>query len=340
MPKAREQYGFPVAAFLKDQITSVAADDDLAYTVIGLHALEEHGFDFTSDALGGEWVDHLPVACTAEEVALNNLKRGILPPASGQADNPYSEWIGAQIRADIWGYVAPGQPELAATLAYRDAVISHSRNGIYGEMFFAALLAAAYVERDVRALVEIALSEIPARSRFSEAIRNTLTWCEQDADWESTWERIMAEYGHYHRVHTINNAALTVAALLHGGGDFTRTIAIAVMSGLDTDCNGATAGSAIGLILGAGGIPPHWTAPFQDLLHTYVRGFERLSISDLARRTARLAAEALQAHHQAGTGPCDQKLLSLPTTDCSQLSHSDTATPRPNVLRVSRESLV
>ena len=52
-------------------------------------------------------------------------------------------------------------------------------------------------------------------------------------------------YGHYSFVHTVNNAALVTAALLWGEGDFTRTIGLAVQGGWDTDCTGATAGSAL-----------------------------------------------------------------------------------------------
>ena len=37
------------------------------------------------------------------------------------ADNPYNDWIGAQIRADLYGRVWPGRPALAAKLALQDA---------------------------------------------------------------------------------------------------------------------------------------------------------------------------------------------------------------------------
>lgn len=302
VPQSRLHYNVPVENFLKGRISFVGPDDDLAYTIIGLHALEARGMDLTSRQLGEEWVDHLPLACTAEELALNNMRRGVWPPDSRGGDNPYSEWIGAAIRADVWGYVWPGNPEKAAEYGYRDAILSHERNGIYGEMFFAAVMAAAYVESDPRLLVEIGLSEIPAGCRLAGAIRDTLEWCAQDSGWEETWGRIMEKYGHYHRVHTINNAALTIMALLYGGGDFTKTISIAVMAGLDTDCNGATAGSILGLVLGERRIPARWKEPFGDRLESYVRGFEQARISDLAERTLRLAEHNLAAGSPDPTG--------------------------------------
>ena len=67
---------------------------------------------------------------------------------AGEKNNPYREWIGADIRSDPWGYMAPADPEYAADMAYRDAFLSHRRQGIYGELFFSAAIAAAFALDD------------------------------------------------------------------------------------------------------------------------------------------------------------------------------------------------
>jgi ADP-ribosylglycohydrolase len=92
-------------------------------------------------------------------------------------------------------------------------------------------------------------------------------------------------------VHTVNNAAVVVAGLLWGDGDFTASIGLTVQGGWDTDSNGATVGSVAGIISGAAALPSHWTTPLHDTARSAIRGFDRSRISELADRTARLALD-------------------------------------------------
>ncbi|MGQ9555026.1 MAG: ADP-ribosylglycohydrolase family protein [Anaerolineae bacterium] len=283
------------ANWLRGNISGTPRDDDTDYTILGLHILEENGIAFTTEDVAAQWLNHLPYwqVYTAERVAYANLVNGRQPPASATYRNPYREWIGAQIRADTFGYVNPGRPEKAADMAYRDAALSHVKNGIYGEMWVAACLAAAFVESDPRAVLEAGLREIPRHCRLAEALQATIAWAEQSYDWEQTWARVNNAYGHYHVVHTINNACAVALALIHGSGDFERTVSIAVMCGWDTDCNGATAGSIIGTMLGAAALPDKWIVPLHDSIESSVQGFSHSRISDLAERTLAQAANVL-----------------------------------------------
>jgi ADP-ribosylglycohydrolase len=275
---------------LRQNITHMTRDDDMDYPIIGLQILESDGPGFETAAVGNKWLSRLPyhLVYTAELEAYRNLVNGLQPPATATHHNPYREWIGAQIRADIWGWACPGQPELAAELAFRDAALSHTKNGIYGEMFFAALMAAAFVERDLHKLIEIGLSEIPQNCRLREAVLDTVDWCAKDVGWEATWDRINEKYGHYHMVHTINNAAVVLMGLLHSHEDYEQAIAISVMGGWDTDCNGATAGSVMGIILGAAGLPAKWIAPLRDRIDSIVIGDTQNRISGLVKRTLKV----------------------------------------------------
>lgn len=278
----------------RGHITRMVRDDDMDYPLIAMHLLEQFGPSFTTENVGHAWRTKLPylLVYTAERVAYANLVNGLTPPETASYRNPYREWIGAQIRADVWGWVCPGRPEQAATLAYRDAALSHTKNGIYGEMFFAAALAALFAVDTVEAALRIGLTEIPANTRFAEAVRNTLEWVKVDGDFQKTTDRIHEAYGAYHSVHTINNAALVAMGVLYAeqgvGGDpesFEPSICLTVMGGWDTDCTGATAGSLAGARIGARALPKKWVGDFHDRLESIVIGMTDNRFTDLADRT-------------------------------------------------------
>jgi ADP-ribosylglycohydrolase len=281
---------------LRGQISCMARDDDIDYTIINLHVLENYGLNFTTINVGEVWLHLLPYmqVYTAERAAYRNLVNGLEPPETAIYMNPYREWIGAQIRADMWGYVAPGNPELAAELAYRDARLSHLKNGIYGEMFISAMISAAFTISNIEEIIEIGLSVIPKKSRLAEAIRDVMRLSKEYEDWKDVWNKISEKYGHYHFVHTINNAAIVTMGLLYGEGDYGKSISISVMGGWDTDCNGATTGSIIGVILGAKNLPDKWIKPLNNHVKSFVIGYNDSKISDLAERTLRIAKNFLE----------------------------------------------
>ncbi len=272
---------------LRENIVCMPEDDDMNYPMLNLKVAEDFGPDFRPEDVLQTWLTTLPVlqVFTAERVAYLNALKLLTPPKTATHWNPYREWIGAQIRADLWGWIAPGNPKRAAELAYRDAVISHTKNGIYGEMFVAAMLAASFVVTDIREIIQIGLNYIPPQSRLSQAILDTITICDREPSFESAMDTITEMFGHYHWVHTINNAALIVAALLYGAHDFEKTICYAVMGGWDTDCNGATVGSILGVLLGAKSLPEKWIAPLNNRIRTSLHGFDNASFDDLAGRT-------------------------------------------------------
>jgi ADP-ribosylglycohydrolase len=284
-------------AATRGRIDAMARDDDLDYTMLGLKILEKYGPGYTSSDVGSEWVRGMPYEAvyTAERVAYRNLVTGLVPPETARYRNPYREWIGAMIRADIFGYVSPGDPTGAARLAYQDAALSHTANGIYGEMWAAALIAASFTSSDAREAIEQAMLVVPARSRLSSSLRATIDSRDAGQSWDQAMDSMQRRLDGYHWVHTINNAEVVTAALLWGDGDFSRTIGLAVEAALDTDCDGATAGSVFGALHGTRAIPAHWTEPLHDTIHSALLGFDGAAITSLARRTTDLAAAGTSA---------------------------------------------
>jgi ADP-ribosylglycohydrolase len=270
-------------------------DDDIDFSILALHLLERHGSALGPGHVASAWLRLLPFlqVFTAERAAYRNLIEGVPLADVARTRNPYREWIGAQIRADAFGWVHPGNPRAAALLAYQDASLSHVGNGIYGEMWAAALVACAFTAEGPRDALERALSYVPRDSRLAEALGDVLRLRADRSTWEQALGHIQDRYGHYSWVHTVNNAAAISAGLLWGDGDYTTTVGLTVQAGWDTDSNGATAGSVAGVLLGAAALPGHFIKPLDDRTRSALFGFDNARISELAARTSRLAARGL-----------------------------------------------
>ena len=250
-------------------------DDDINYTFMASYILEKYGRDFTSENVCEAWTRTQPIDCyaTAEKVAYRNIVAQYAVPNTAIYKNPFREWIGAQIRGDYFGYINPGNPEAAAEMAWRDARISHVKNGIYGEMFIAAMNAAAMVCNDPETVILCGMSQIPSTSRLYEKLQGVLDFYHSGKDWNAFFKEFQIRYDEWDKhdaVHTISNAELVAAALLWGDCDYSKTICLAVQCGFDTDCNGATAGSIVGMMVGCDGIDKKWTDPLCGLVNTSV----------------------------------------------------------------------
>lgn len=281
-------------------------DDDIHYSVLTLLLAEQKGLDFRRLDVGMQMLQEVPIFWLwgADHQMYWHLVRVKGRPdwekdqetiSDAQLDemritlNPWREWIDGQLKADIWGYITPGEPRLGARYACRAAGMSLIKNGVYGAMFVSGCLSAALSPQpDVATILAGGLSTIPQRSRLAEAVRNVQGWYAETQDWIATCDRIQARYGHLHFADQVNNLAMVTLALVHGELDYEKTITTAVMSGMDVDCNGATAGSICGAALGYDRLPQRWIAPLHDTVKTVVAGFGQGTISDLADRTIAL----------------------------------------------------
>jgi ADP-ribosylglycohydrolase len=270
-------------------------DDDTDYTVLGLHLLETYGRGLTAADVAREWLDRLPFTqtFTAERATYRNLIEGDAPAVAARRDNPYREWIGALIRADAFGYAFPGNPEAAVALAAADAGLSHVANGIYGEMWAAALIASAFTATGVRQALDVAASWVPPRTRLREALELVTTLHDAGRSWPEAVAELDALVGHYDWVHTINNAAGIAGALLWGEGDLVRSAASVIALGWDTDSSAATVGSVLGALHGRAVVPDALAAPLNDTLRSAIRDYDGSSISGLAERSLTFALAQL-----------------------------------------------
>ena len=287
-----EQLGRPCC---RGHIVRAEPDDDINYTVLALLLLEERGADLSTEDVARAWLRLLPAGTTwtaerwAYRVLLDHMADEFVngePPGfdlSLCSANDYNEWIGAQIRADLYGWVCPGRPELAAELASRDARLSHRGEGVHGAAFIAALGAAIPVTDSISQAIDIALGCIPQSSHVASAARYGCGL----AGHSDAVDRLHDRYEGLSPVHTLNNLALVVWGLCSFPDDFSAAIGNVVAAGWDTDCNGATVGGLFGLTGKA--IPASWTKPWQGRVGVTLAGFSELALDELVDRTLAVA---------------------------------------------------
>lgn len=279
----------------RGQLQRSEPDDDVHYSVLALMMLEQFGAALSTVDVARMWLSHLPVASTftAERAAYRILleKGSEWFPEGAEpgfdiaecADNPYNEWIGAQIRADVYGWVCPGKPGLAARLAREDAQLSHRDDGIHGAVFIAAMGACIPASDSLGDAARSALAWIPATSRAADAVR-----LGQSLAGDPTGGAAVREhFGDLSPVHTLNNLALVVWALLTWPDDYSAAIGEVVAAGWDTDCNGATVGGLWGLQ--GKPVPAAWTDPWQGRVGVSLAGYSELDLEDLVARTVAVA---------------------------------------------------
>lgn len=280
----------------RGHMDAVPPDDDTIYTLLGLLTLEEYGMDFTHEDMATIWKKYLPIdgenksrGCYwGERIMMFNLEKGIDVSLAGIMGNPNLQNIAGWTRADAYGYACPGWPEKAAELAYKDCSINHRRNGVYGSMFMAATIAAAFVVDDPMEAVRIGLTEIPENCLFAEGIRWALE--NKSANYKEAAEKTWKVYEGMFNGSALTNAIHVVMGLDIGEKDFTKTIGETIAMSGDNDCTGATAGSIVGAVIGKGNIPANWTEPFQGRMHNYLKEQpEYLDLEEVCCRFERLA---------------------------------------------------
>ena len=267
-------------------------NDDLDLQIVWLAAVERYGRNVNAAILGEYWLSFVIPNWVEYGMGKANLRAGLVPPMSGSVDNPYRNSCGCFIRSEIWACLAPGMPALAARYAYEDAIVDHGGEGMYGEIFCAALQSAAFVEADPQKLMDIALSYIPDDCKVAACVRTARTcfaegvafreaigkvhdaapgtfgvqWVTQREAMERSKAMGMSEVGEP-GFDAPENIGFLILGWLYGD-DFGDKLCKANACGEDTDCTCATLGALLGIIMGNSNLPKKWLAPLDDKIVT------------------------------------------------------------------------
>ena len=244
----------------------VLANDDLDLQLVWLKAVEEKGpYGLNAQTLGEYWVSYIPPHWNEYGIGKNNMSMGLIPPLSGEYKNEWKHSNGAWIRTEVWACMAPGCPDIAMKYAQMDACVDHGAGeGTYAAMFVAAIESAAFVIHDLRKLIDLGLSKIPADCRMAQTIRLLLDCRDKGIDWKETRRLLVEHTSDLGWFQAPANVAFAMLGLLWGEGDFKKSMILAINCGDDTDCTGATLGSLFGILNGTAGIPEDWKKHIGD----------------------------------------------------------------------------
>lgn len=255
-----------------------AADDDSNGPLFFVRGLEHHK-RLTSEAMATTCLNYIPREhgffwwggeLSTEHTSFKNLYAGIKAPESGSAKQngmEMAEQIGGQIFIDGFGFVAPGNPELACELAEASARVTHDYDGVAGARFIAACISLAYVKFDLLTIMKEALMYIDGTGNYYKVITEMIACYESGKSWEEAFALLQNEYWTdcYGGVcHIIPNAGIIAIALLYGQGDFLDTMELVNRLGFDTDCNAGNIGAIMGVLTNE--IPEHLIHPIKDVL--------------------------------------------------------------------------
>ncbi len=274
-------------------------NDDLDLQLIWLIAAEEYGLYRLNERILGEfWLTYITGHWNEYGVCKSNMLCGLPPPLSGSCNNDRWKWSnGAWIRSEIWACLFPGSPDEAAQLAYCDACCDHAGEGIFAEIFTVTLESMAFVLRDIRALIDFALSRIPGDGRIARAVRLACDCYDRSVPFLEARERIVGDSEDLGWFQAPGNLGFVTLALLYGEGDFGRTVCLATNCGDDTDCTAGTVGAILGILHGRKNLPEKWTRPIGDSIvncsiNTFPQNYQSSlprTVGELTERVAGLA---------------------------------------------------
>ncbi|MBI3684523.1 MAG: ADP-ribosylglycohydrolase family protein [Acidobacteria bacterium] len=289
-----------------DKVKNALNQDDLYVDMTLAKVLDDKGLDASTEDFGRMFKDAKYALWHANLAARRALRRGVSASRSGSPQyNAHADDIDFQIEADFVGLMAPGMPNASNEIARRAGRVMNHGDGLYGGLFISCMYSAAFFEKNTRAVVQAGVECLPSRSRYAQVIRDVLTWHQQHpGDWEAAWKLIEQKWNRNEpcpegalqpfNIDAALNGAYVALGLLYGGGDFTKTIEVSTRAGQDSDCNPASAGGILGVMLGWNRIPEEWKSgipPLSNEKFRYTDFTFNTIVDSTVKRAAALAVK-------------------------------------------------
>jgi hypothetical protein len=289
-----------------DAVEGAFADDDTDIEFVTLHAVEKYGLDITYPEITDIWKKHINRRIwVANRTARTLMDKGLVAPETGRKENN-KNWfqIDPQLVNEIWSAFYPGMTKKAGERALWGARITNDDWGTHPTIAYGVMISAAFFEKDVEKLVQIAIDAVPNEGPFAEGMRDVVKWHKENDDWRDTRKKIHDKYYRYKKgsyeapvsvVSSLNNGLCGIMAILYGEGDFMKTVGIAVSAGYDCDNQAATCAGLIGVINGTKCLPIEMVKKFNNQYICFTRDDIQIAtpLSEIEERIAAIAKRAI-----------------------------------------------
>ncbi|MBL7113829.1 MAG: ADP-ribosylglycohydrolase family protein [Bacteroidales bacterium] len=289
-----------------DAVEGAFADDDTDIEFITLHAVEKYGLDLTYPEITEMWKKHINRRIwVANATARSLMSNGFVAPETGRKGNNRNWFqIDPQLVNEIWSAFYPGMTKKAAERALWGARITNDDWGTHPTIAYGVMISAAFFEKDVEKLVQMAIEAVPNEGPFAEGMRDVVKWHKENDNWRDTRKKIHDKYYRYKKgsyeapvsvVSSLNNGLCGIMAILYGEGDFMKTVGIAVSAGYDCDNQAATCAGLIGVLKGTKCLPKALVEEFNNQYVCFTRDEVQIAtpLSEIEERIAAIAKKAI-----------------------------------------------
>jgi hypothetical protein len=305
-------------------------DDDYYYEMVAIRAFEKYGVGLTVQQLGQQWLENNAGSWGSSEQALLLLKRGIKPPDTGHPRYNKLWWtIGPQFSSDVYGVLSPGMPNVAAEMARRLGHINGYAEATDGAVFVSGMISIAFVEKDPHTIVRKSAMLIHPDSRYRKCLDMIIAMADAGNGPDQIFRAIDERWGIEYPAtnNAVVNGGFVATSVWFGGGDFQRTIQLAVHAAdfADADCNAANSESVVAAMHGMKALPPEQVSELHDRIKGEEMGPLKLtppvdeSITELARRTEKLGLAVVLSHGASDNGSTLRIPIQVPETQPAEL---------------------
>lgn len=293
--------------------------DDIYTDLKFVEIFEKYGLEVSTDTIAMHWALTPYHLAHANQASRYNILNGIMPPASGHwKNNPHADDLDFQIESDFIGLMAPVVVNKATEIADRVGHIMNSGDGWYGGVYVSALYSLAFAYDSPEHIVSQAIKTIPEGTQFRACIDDVIRWHKQyPDDWKAAWFELQKKWDRdvgcpkgcflSFNIDAKLNSAYVTLGLLYGKGNFTRSVDIATRCGQDADCNAATVGGVLGVMLGYDNIPSFWLDPLKEIEPLYFEGTS-MSLAIAYQLSYKHAIEIIKSEK----GTADQNGIRIP----------------------------